>query len=108
MSNASQGLRNVELYTDRLSTDQRHKLLEAKRRRLVLTALAGQKGQVALEALAESVATREYGSDCADADIERVEVTLHHVHLPKMDDLGVLGYDPETNEVEPARTLQFE
>jgi len=28
-----------------------------------------------------------------------VEITLHHTHLPKMDDLGVVSYDPDRHQV---------
>jgi hypothetical protein len=46
------------------------------------------------------VAIREDGSDAADADVvERVQVALHHVHLPKMDELGILDYDQESHRI---------
>ncbi|MFC6837748.1 hypothetical protein ACFQHK_14735 [Halomarina ordinaria] len=36
----------------------------------------------------------------ADAERDRVAVRLHHVHLPKLDDAGVLTYDAATRTVE--------
>lgn len=34
-----------------------------------------------------------------DADPPRITTRLHHVHLPKMDRIGILDYDPRTKTV---------
>jgi hypothetical protein len=39
-----------------------------------------------------------------DVTVERVAVTLHHVHLPKMDDVSVVDYDPDESLVVTADT----
>ncbi|SDR08961.1 DUF7344 domain-containing protein [Natronobacterium texcoconense] len=36
---------------------------------------------------------------------QRLEVGLHHVHLPLLDDADVLEYDDRANSVEPDRNL---
>lgn len=108
MSQISQDLQNVELYTGSLSTNERHKLLEAERRRQVLTALDGQTDALELEGLATSVLRLEHDRIATDDEIEQVAIALHHIHLPTMDELGVLDYDPETNEVEPVTAFTFE
>lgn len=83
-----------------LTETERHTLLRDERRRLALDALAEQPATVDLTAVAAEVAARENGCDVADDDdVERVAVALHHTHLPKMDELGVLTYQPETNLV---------
>lgn len=85
-----------------LSTSERCSLLASDRRRLALDILTGKTAPVELEELAVGIAAREGGSDAVDEEtVERVAITLHHVHLPKMVDLGVLDYDPKTNRIDP-------
>jgi len=74
------------------------------RRRAVLAALQGEQTVVDRRELAEQVAAVE--NDAAPAAVEEdavddVLLTLHHVHLPKLDDAGYLTYDAEENEIEP-------
>ena len=37
-------------------------------------------------------------------DPDRVEVMLYHVHLPKLADAGILGYDPDTGAIRTNET----
>ncbi len=74
------------------------------RRRAVLAALQGEQTAVDRRELAERIAADE--NDVARADvregtIEDVLFTLHHVHLPRLDDAGYLTYDTEENEIAP-------
>ncbi|MFC7215463.1 hypothetical protein ACFQO4_15405 [Saliphagus sp. GCM10025334] len=86
-----------------LTTSDRHRLLADDRRRLVLDILAGTTTPVDLEELAAGIATREDGVDAPDeGGADRVATTLHHHHLPKMADMHVLEYDPETNVIRPS------
>lgn len=88
-----------------LSTSDRHRLLAADRRRLALDVLTGTSGTVSLEELAREVAAREDDRGAQDeASVERNEIklSLHHHHLPKMADMHVLEYDPETNVIRPS------
>jgi hypothetical protein len=32
--------------------------------------------------------------------VERVKISLHHNHLPKMADLGVVEYDPDATRID--------
>jgi|AntDeeMinimDraft_4_1070355.scaffolds.fasta_scaffold00003_201 hypothetical protein len=78
------------------------RLIAVERRWLVLDVLGGQTTPVELEELAAGIAAREDGNGAADEKaIERVAITLHHTHLPKLADLGVLHYDPESRRVDP-------
>ncbi|MBX0323143.1 hypothetical protein EGH21_08895 [Halomicroarcula sp. F13] len=75
-------------------------LLSSNRRRILLRALVdADEREHSLESLAATVAQTEQGTDLADVATHRVGVSLHHVHLPKLDDAGVLDYDRETNTV---------
>lgn len=72
-------------------------LLKNHRRRYVLYYLRDQEGTVMLEELADQVATWE--SDDGLLDEERVRADLHHSQLPRLDDAGVVTYDPDSGYV---------
>lgn len=95
--NDSANGRSVEL-----AAIDRHELLESERRRHVVDVLADRPADVELEELARAVAARTGGDDDLDPDaVERIATTLHHVHLPAMDDLDVLEYDPHSHRIVP-------
>ncbi|WP_232686894.1 DUF7344 domain-containing protein [Halobacterium zhouii] len=93
-------LENYEelLATVDLSDTERYRLLSAKRRRIVCGVLADADGPVRFERLAEAVATREAAPDGRE-EADDVAVALHHVHLPRLAEVGVIEYDPETKQV---------
>lgn len=83
-----------------LTESEHHRLLADDRRKLALDILAGRTTAVGLAELASGVLAREDGVDAIDeAAVERVACQLHHVHLPLMDEFGVVDYDLETNRV---------
>lgn len=89
-----------------LTTEERYDLLGDERRRHALAVLAERSAPIDLESLAEAVADRETAVARPSADeIERVAVSLHHVHLPRAADLGVLDYDAGGNRVEHVETI---
>jgi hypothetical protein len=87
--------------TSELSANERHRLLSAERRRLALDVVTNRSTPLDLGAVARAVATRETDADVPDdATVERVAISLHHVHLPKLHDAGVVRYDTETNQID--------
>lgn len=72
-------------------------ILTHERRRRVLAVLAGREA-ISVSGLADAI------DDRFDVDVarERLVVDLYHVHLPALDDGGVLTFDPEAMTV--ART----
>jgi len=88
-----------------LSRSESFELLSAKRRRITLGVLGDGPTTISLDELARAVAERESadGATRGSPSRERVATSLHHRHLPKMDDFGVLEYDPETNRVTSRR-----
>ena len=57
---------------------------------------------VTLEELTWAVADEECaatGASVAGTDDRRIATTLHHVHLPKLDEAGVLEYDVDRGTV---------
>jgi DNA-binding transcriptional ArsR family regulator len=49
--------------------------------------------------LASHLASLESGSTSQSRDERSYETRLHHIHLPKLDDHGILEYDPRSNAV---------
>lgn len=86
--------------TATLTASERHSLFAAHRRRVALDILAGRTDPVELEELAAEIAARENGRDAAEETIERVAITLHHTHLPKMAEMGVLNYDSVSRRID--------
>lgn len=97
-----------------LSESERHRLASAERRRIALGLLEEADLPIALEELATAITDRETELDTPDAetstpdagDVERVAISLHHVHLPLMADLGVVDYDAASKRVEAFRALE--
>lgn len=71
--------------------------LAVRRRRTVLGVLRARDGAVDREALAGAIATR-LGSEDDDAR-ESILGALHHVHLPALDEAGLVDYDPDEGTV---------
>ncbi|MFC7070797.1 DUF7344 domain-containing protein [Halobaculum lipolyticum] len=82
-----------------LSRDDHHRVLASDRRRHVLQIVAARPSPVALEALAAAVVARE-GDDPADETArEHAAISLHHVHLPLLDEHGVVEYDTDERRI---------
>lgn len=85
---------------DDLTESERHALLCDERRRVALNVLSECSATVSLADVAAGVAAREDGCDAGDdGAVREVAVSLHHTHLPKMAELGVLSYQPDTHHV---------
>lgn len=84
-----------------LSDSEWHRILSVERRRILLDVLDDRPTPIDLDALAEAVETRENGSE--PETVQQVAIALHHNHLPKLAELDVVEYDPETRIVESFR-----
>lgn len=83
-----------------LTDDERHSLLSVELRRITLDVLAEVDGPVDLHDLAVDIAAREAGVAAVDdATVSRVALILHHAHLPKMAEMGVVEYDAESTRI---------
>ena len=75
-------------------------LLSCTRRRYAVYYLYETEGSaVAVADLADYVDGIEPDDDPGSDDAERIEIDLHHVQLPKMDEYGVIDYDRRTRTV---------
>ena len=76
-----------------LTPDHLFDVFASERRRILLAVLHERSPPVSTVDLAEAVAGRE--ADDAPRDlVDRVQVSLHHAHLPKLSDSGIVAYDP--------------
>lgn len=93
-----------------LSDDEYYRLIAAERRREVVDVLSGRSEPIELSDLAAGIAARERGTEPEERFVEQVAVTLHHVHLPKLADAGVIGYDPSAGRIDrcPGRSTPAE
>lgn len=71
-------------------------LLAERRRRQVLETLVGSSGQRSLDELTRAV------SDADGVDEHETRIELHHTHLPKLAEAGVVSYDREAQTAELA------
>ncbi len=79
-----------------LSEVEVYQVLSNARRREALAELWTQSEAFPLRELSERIAATESGERPAPrAHRESVYNTLHQTHLPKMDDLGLVVYDPD-------------
>ncbi|WP_134672133.1 DUF7344 domain-containing protein [Halorussus marinus] len=69
-------------------------LLSDRRRRYVLYTLRRHSSAMALDELAEAVASRD-----DDAETDHVRTALYHSHLPRMENAGVVSFDPDSELV---------
>jgi len=75
-------------------------LLSSKRRQTVVSFLAtAQTDRHSLESLATAIAQTEQPSDLGARPAARVCLSLHHIHLPKLDDAAVVDYDADEQQV---------
>lgn len=73
-----------------------HRLVRDERRRRIVRVLLDRGTPIELSELATAVGTRAENAGVADD----VSISLHHVHLPLLDDVGVVDYDPDACRVE--------
>jgi hypothetical protein len=72
-------------------------ILRATKRRFLLAHLNGQRHPVSLSTLADAYVEWEGATDETSLDErrQRAEVAFHHVHLPMLQQAGVVDYDVE-------------
>ncbi|WP_340100657.1 DUF7344 domain-containing protein [Salinibaculum salinum] len=106
MSRTKERNHGTESNSGLLTISEQHEVLSSGRRRRVLSVLSESNLPIDVAELARAVSTREYESDESDEQRERLQIELHHVHLPKLQELNVVDYDKETCQVETYRPFQ--
>ena len=81
---------------------------EHKHRRIVLATLTDQQQPVSINDLTDAIVEHNHHtppSEAADETVTQIQTGLHHVHLPKLAEAGLIEYDPERQVVEPTAQL---
>lgn len=81
------------------NADRQYNAIDVPRRREILRVLAGRDGVVDLTSLAERLEGRLRETEDRQADAYRIAVSLRHVDLPKLDEVGFVEYDDQTRLV---------
>jgi len=92
----------VRTALDTLTETERHRLLADELRRFVIDMLDGRNGPIeaSLGELASDIDRANPDiSDSAEMGREDLLVRLHHVHLPMLDDLGLIDYERTTKRI---------
>jgi len=85
---------------DETDVGGRRDLFSSPARRAVLAVLAEHASSMTLGDLASEIAAA--GTDATgDVDRRNLEVVLHHNHLPRLADAGLIEYDPTAHSVRP-------
>ncbi len=79
-----------------LSPDVLLALFDSRRRRLVCRSLAEAPDRTDVSAIAEQIARWESPGTPSEDSLERVHITLHHVHLPKLVEARVVERNRES------------
>ena len=92
-----------------LTPDRAFDLLRNDRRRRALRALREANEAMALGELAAETVARDEGvaPGAVSADRrERIAASLHHCHLPKLEDASVVEYDSVADRVDATETVE--
>jgi hypothetical protein len=88
-----------------LSPDDAFRVLAHHHRRIIVTSLLGNRHGVSVDALIEDVLVHDdLSGDPADTR-RRIAAKLHHVHLPRLADVGLVEWDRDHDVVTPTARL---
>jgi hypothetical protein len=73
-----------------------YKLLADHRRRVLLQCLRNTEDSLSISALVTELTQRD-GREPSERDVE-AEIAIHHIHLPKLADAGVIEYDQSAQQ----------
>ena len=79
-------------------------LCSEKHRRIVLAVLAGHERPLTMQDLTKAVVKHNHHAPLSEqsGDVTtRIQRSLYHVHVPKLEAEGVVDYDPERQVVTP-------
>jgi hypothetical protein len=83
-------------------------LCTAADRRIVLAVLLREQRRLTLNDLVKWILMQRHDgplTEIPSEEINRIRLSLHHHHVPKLSDAGVITYDRERRLVEPTEEL---
>ena len=86
--------------THTLSTDTALRLLANQQRRTILRHVTDGNGTTTVDQLIDSLLTDTSPSADRGATRDRMATSLHHVHLPMLQEAGVIEYDPHRETIQ--------
>lgn len=84
-------------------------LCQSKYRRVILAVLTGEQRALTVNDLAKTIVEQVHQksvSETSKDEITQIQVSLHHVHLPKLAEAGLVTWDPDGKLVEPTEQLE--
>lgn len=84
-------------------------LCRDQHRRIVLAVLADQRRPVTLDDLTKTVLKHNHHTpllEVSEAVLREIQLSLFHVHLPKLEASGIIEYDSERHLIEPTDELE--
>ena len=101
MSQSHPEFGHVQQRVSQVPDGEYRELPGSSRRRHLFDVLDAREAVVGLETVAEAVAEREPTSSTTPDVVEEIAITLHHNHLPKLADAGIIEYEPEAHAIHP-------
>ena len=96
---------------NRVTLSELFEILSHSRRRFVLNYLERTDGSAMTDVLAEEIAVRERADSSetsGEPAVSDIELALHHTHLPKLDEAGLVTYESSTNRLEAGEQSLWE
>lgn len=93
-----------------MTFDMTLKLCEDDYRRIILAALATKQRSLSVSDLRNIILNYSYNVSVADASEEiltETQISLHHIHIPKLESAGVIEYDSEQELVVPTEHFKL-
>ena len=107
MTGVDVGVADATGAADGLSASEVYDVLRNRRRRLVLERLRTTGAPESVSDLAEHIGGVEAGESPPPRNVRQsVYVSLHQTHLPKLDELDIVAYDPDGKMVELAANAE--
>jgi hypothetical protein len=78
-------------------------LCRVQQRRIVLSVLADEHRPLTVRDLTHVITTHNHDAPLTEVPekaVTQIQVSLHHIHLPKLEAAGVIEYDPKNQLVE--------
>lgn len=84
-------------------------LCQEQHRRIILAVLATEKRSLTVNDLTKAIVKHNHHTallEVSEEESRQIRISLHHIHIPKLEDLSLIEYDQERQLVEP--TPQFD